>query len=237
MQKKLSVFGQINSIQKPDDAGLKGNGSAHNIQVRGKFIVVNNDKFIIKGVTYGTFRPDENGIQYPGSDIIEKDFSLMNLHGINTVRTYTVPPVHLLNIALQKGIKVMVGLPWEQHITFLDSRERQHVIIDSVKKAIIECANHPAILCYTIGNEIPASIVRWYGAKAIEKFLHQLYKTVKVIDSRALVTYVNYPTTEFLHLPFLDFHCFNVYLETKDKLERYLQRLHNLAGDTPLVLA
>ena len=31
-------------------------------QVRGKFVFVGNDKFLIRGVTYGTFRPDENGI-------------------------------------------------------------------------------------------------------------------------------------------------------------------------------
>ena len=48
---------------------------------------------------------------------------------------------------------------------------------------------------------------------------------------------MNYPTTEYLDLPFLDFFCFNVYLETPDKLEAYLAQLQNLAGDKPLVMA
>ena len=54
---------------------------------------------------------------------------------------------------------------------------------------------------------------------------------------RRLVTYVNFPTTEYLQLPFVDFVSFNVYLETQEKLEGYLARLQNLAGDRPLVMA
>ncbi|GAA4452742.1 hypothetical protein GCM10023189_16640 [Nibrella saemangeumensis] len=131
----------------------------------------------------------------------------------------------------------MVGLPWEQHITFLDETSRVQDIIHRVQEGVRACAHHPAVLCYTIGNEIPAQIVRWYGPKPIEDFLHQLYQAVKAIDSEGLVTYVNYPTTEYLSLPFLDFDCFNVYLETEEKLSIYLSRLHNLSGDRPLVLA
>ena len=40
-----------------------------------------------------------------------------------------------------------------------------------------------------------------------------------------------------MHLPFLDFLSFNVYLETRDHLDAYLARLQNLAGDRPLVMA
>jgi GT2 family glycosyltransferase len=47
---------------------------------------------------------------------------------------------------------------------------------------------------------------------------------------------VNFPTTEYLDLPFLDFVAFNVYLETKDQLSSYLARLQNLADERPLVM-
>lgn len=60
---------------------------------------------------------------------------------------------------------------------------------------------------------------------------------MKACDPHSLVTYVNYPTTEYLDLQFLDFQCFNVYLETPEKLSAYIARLHNLSGDQPLVLA
>ena len=48
---------------------------------------------------------------------------------------------------------------------------------------------------------------------------------------------MNYPSTEYLELPFLDFVCFNVYLEPRQRLENYLARLQNIAGDRPLVVA
>ena len=53
----------------------------------------------------------------------------------------------------------------------------------------------------------------------------------------ALVTYVNFPTTEYLELPFLDFVAYNVYLEAREQLAAYLARLQNIAGERPLVLA
>jgi GT2 family glycosyltransferase len=57
------------------------------------------------------------------------------------------------------------------------------------------------------------------------------------MDPEGLVTYINYPSTEYLELPFLDLCAFNVYLETPQQLTAYLARLQNLAGDRPLVLA
>ena len=207
------------------------------IEARGKFLYSGKDKFYVKGVTYGTFSPDENGLQFPSPETVEKDFSLMAARGINCVRTYTPPAKYLLDLAGKFGLKVMVGLPWEQHITFLDDHKIKHDIIKRVGEAVSSCKQHPAILCYTIGNEIPAPIVRWYGPKKIENFLKKLYRKVKSIDPETLVTYVNYPTTEYLDLGFLDFDCFNVYLETPEKLGNYLSRLHNLCGDRPLVLA
>jgi GT2 family glycosyltransferase len=157
--------------------------------------------------------------------------------GINTVRVYTVPPRWLLDAALDHGLRVLVGLPWEQHVTFLDDADRAADILKRVRDAVRTCFGHPALLAYAVGNEIPAPIVRWHGHRKIEGFIRRLYDTVKREDPTALVTYVNYPSTEYLDLPFLDFTCFNVYLESRERLESYLGRLQNIAGDRPLVMA
>jgi O-antigen biosynthesis protein len=206
-------------------------------QVRGKFLYVRNQKFYIRGVTYGTFETDENGTEIHDPDVVERDFANMARNGINSVRTYTVPPTWLLDAAERHGLFVMVGLPWEQHIAFLDVPGRAEEIEDRVRAAVRTCAHHPAVLFYAIGNEIPTSIVRWHGARKIERFLLTLYEAVKDEDPGALVTYVNYPSTEYLSLPFLDLMCFNVYLEAEEKLEAYLSRLQNIAGDRPLMMA
>lgn len=205
--------------------------------VKGKFMYVADQKFYVKGVTYGTFAPDEKGLQFPSKEAVEKDFALMAKHGFNSVRTYTVPPKYLLDLALDYDLKVMVGLPWEQHLTFLDSAKQQKDILRRVREGVESCQQHPAILCFAVGNEIPAPIVRWYGKEKMEGWIKKLYKAVKAADPGSLVTYVNYPTTEYLDLRFLDFDCFNVYLETPGKLGAYIARLHNLSGDRPLVLA
>ena len=205
--------------------------------VRGKFVFAGAEKLYIRGVTYGPFRPDENGNEYGDPRIVEQDFARMAENGINSVRTYTVPPRWFLDLAWQHGLRVMIGLAWEQHVTFLDDHQRVRDIKDRVCAAVRECAGHPAILCYAIGNEIPASIVRWYGARRIERFLRDLYNSAKSEDPAALFTYVNYPSTEYLRLPFLDFVCFNVYLETAESLNAYLARLQNLSDDRPLVMS
>ena len=126
------------------------------------------------------------------------------------------PPLWLLTLAASNGLRVMIGLPWEQHVAFLDDRADAARIVKNVREAVRSCANHPAVLGYAVGNEIPASVVRWYGPRRIESFLRQLSEVVREEDPGALVTYVNFPTTEYLDLSFLDFLSFNVYLESKD---------------------
>ncbi|MFN2502261.1 MAG: glycosyltransferase [Pyrinomonadaceae bacterium] len=205
-------------------------------EVKGKFIFVGDKKFYVRGVTYGTFQPDENGIEYDLQKV-DEDFRQIAANGFNSLRTYTVPPRWLLDSAQRFGLYVMVGLPWEQHITFLDDTGRVTSIEERVAEGVRLCAGHSAVLCYAIGNEIPSAIVRWYGARKIENFLKRLYFRAKKEDPEGLVTYVNYPSTEYLQLPFVDFLSFNVYLETDERLSSYLARLQNIAGDLPLVLA
>ena len=231
------VGGLASSERGPTTEVEHGSLISQRVRAAGKFLYVGDEKLWIKGITYGTFRPDPQGVQYPEPGAVDKDFAMMRANDINVVRTYTVPPRWLLDTAARHGLRVMVGLAWEQHIAFLDDRRRARLIERRVRMAARTCSGHPAILCYAIGNEIPAPIVRWHGRRPIEQFLESLYRAAKAGDPDALVTYVNYPTTEYLQLPFLDLACFNVFLESKEHLERYIARLQNLIGDRPLLLA
>jgi len=204
--------------------------------VRGKFLHVGDEKFWVRGVTYGTFRPDGAGVQFPGHALVERDFQAIAAARFNAIRVYTLPPRWLIDVAMAHGLRVMVGLPWEQHITFLDDPARVRSIVRDLRVDVAGLAGHPAVLCFVVGNEIPATIVRWHGKSHIENFIKRLYETVKSEDPGALVTYVNFPTTEYLELPFLDFVAFNVYLETREAFDSYLARLQNLAGERPLVM-
>ena len=134
--------------------------------------------------------------------------------GLNSVRVYTVPPRWLLDLAAARGLRLMIGLPLGAAHCLprrQSSSARHHR--SSAGVYVRQCAGHPAVLCYAIGNEIPASVVRWYGKRRIQNFLAKLCEVVRREDPGALLTYVNYPTTEYLETPFVDFVAFNVYLE------------------------
>jgi GT2 family glycosyltransferase len=207
-------------------------------RIDGKFVFVGDKKVYVKGVTYGAFQPDSNGDEYRDVEAVNRDFALMAEYGMNAVRIpHTTPPRSLLDAAERYGLKVMVGLGAEQYAGYLadgrDTPDPRRVVADK----LTAIAGHPAILCYAIGNEIQASLVRWLGRRTVERYLERLYVAVKDEDPDGLVTYVNYPTTEYLDLPFLDLLAFNVYLEQRDRLESYLARLHTLAGDRPLLMS
>ncbi len=205
--------------------------------MRGKFLFIGEEKLYVRGVTYGPFRPGQDGTEYPNPARVAQDLEAIAAIGINTIRTYNVPPRWFLDAAQCAHLRVMVGLPWEQHVAFLDDSRTARAIEARLREAVRKCAGHPAVLCYAVGNEIPAGIVRWLGRRRVERFIEKLYRAAKAEDPEALVTYVNFPTTEFLELPFLDFFSFNVYLESRSAFEAYLARLQTLAGDRPLLLA
>jgi O-antigen biosynthesis protein len=204
--------------------------------VRGKFIWVGDEKLYIRGVTYGTFRPDASGNQYYRLELIENDFARMAAQGINAVRVYNTPPRFVLDLAQRYGLRMIVDLAADQYIGYLTDCKGAPDIKDLVRTKVRACAGHPAILAYSLGNEIAATLVRWHGRRRIERYLEGLCRVVRQEDPGALVTYVNYPSTEFLQLPFLDFFCFNIYLESRERFAAYLARLQNTVGDAPLVM-
>ncbi len=203
---------------------------------RGKFLFVGDEKFHVRGVTYGTFRPQADGAEFPPPEVVERDFALMAAHGVNSCRTYTVPPRWMLDAASRHGLRLLVGIPAERHIGYLTDRKGAPDTARVVRAGVAACAGHPAVLAYAIGNEIPASSARWHGRREVERFLERLFRAVRTEDPEALVTYVNYPSTEYLDLPFLDFVSFNVFLESRAPLAAYLARLHHIAGERPLLL-
>ncbi len=205
--------------------------------VRGKFLYVGEEKFLARGVSYGTFAPDARGEQFPALSQVARDFALMRDYGINTVRTYTQPSVALLDEAERQGLRVMVGLPWPQHVAFLDDARAMRAVRHDVVSAVRQLGAHPAVLMFALGNEIPAAVVRWHGQARVERFLRTLHGDAKAAAPDALFTYVNFPPTEYLELPFLDVCAFNVYLHREADLRRYLARLQHVAGNLPLLLA
>jgi O-antigen biosynthesis protein len=210
--------------------------SSEPIHVRGKFFFAGERKHFVKGVTYGPFSRGTHGAPFPEAATVDQDFALMAEAGINTVRVFTVPPIWLLDAAHEAGLKVLAGLPWPQHVTFLDSPAIREEIKETVIDGVRACRRHPALFAYLVGNEIPPDMIRWHGAEPVRRFLRDLVGCVRKEHPEALVSYANFPSTEYLTVDFTDFVCFNVYLHDESAFRRYVARLHNLAIERPLVL-
>ena len=203
----------------------------------GKFLRAGGERLLIKGVTYGTFTPTADGHQFPTPARVAQDFALMAAHGANTVRTYTMPPEFLLDEAARHGLYVMAGVPWSQHVAFLADRKSRQEIERGIVADVKRLGHHPALLLVALGNEIPAAVVRWHGRHRIERFLHDVFLSAKAAVPQTLFTYVNFPPTEFLDLPFFDIASFNIYLHREEDLRAYVQRLQQVAGRLPLLIA
>jgi glycosyltransferase involved in cell wall biosynthesis len=205
--------------------------------VAGKFFFVGDHKLYLRGVSYGPFSTAGHGFPLPERAVLERDLALMGALGANTLRTFTVPPRWLLDEAAAHGMRVLVTIPWAEHVCFLDSRQTTAEIRGTVRAAADVCRDHPAVLGVLLGNEIPPDIVRWYGPERIREFLGVLCAEVKSRAPATLVSYANFPSTEYLDVTELvDFVSFNVYLHREPEFRRYLSRLQNIAEDKPLVL-
>ncbi|MBI3492891.1 MAG: glycosyltransferase, partial [Acidobacteria bacterium] len=245
----------MSTVVQADPEVRAGTGSASGTRVAadGKFLRVapsprsgatasaeqaaGEDRFLVKGVAYGTFAPDAEGYQFPSCQQVAEDFRQMASLGINTVRTYTPPRRDLLDAAAREGLRVLVGLPWSQHVAFLDDRRLRRAIRRELIAHVSALGNHPAVLTFALGNEIPPGVVRWHGRLSVERFLRSLYEDAKAASPENLFTYVNFPPTEFLDLSFFDICAFNVYLHREPELRAYLARLQHIAGYKPLLLA
>jgi len=205
-------------------------------RVDGKFLAVGDRRLRLQGVTYGPFAPNPQGEPFPAPGRVARDFALMQGAGVNSVRTYCTPPEWFLDLADEAGLSVFMDIPWAKHLCFLDDREACAQAREAVRRAATRGSTHPSVVAYSIGNEIPPDVVRWHGKRRIERFLEQLADEARQADPGGLITYASFPPTEYLELPFLDFVTFNVYLHDLGAFTRYLSRLHNLAGDRPLVL-
>jgi GT2 family glycosyltransferase len=206
------------------------------IRVHGKFFFAGERKHYVKGVTYGPFGIGSHGAPFPEPEVVARDIVMMRSAGINTFRVFTVPPLWLLDAAERAGLKVLVGVPWSQHIAFLGDEATKAQVRQAVVAGVRACAGHRAVFAYLIGNEIPPDMVRWHGAEAVRAFLRELMALVKAEHPGALVSYANFPSTEYLAVDFVDFLCFNVYLHDETAFRRYIARLHNFAVDKPLVM-
>src|SRR5260221_6735182 len=211
--------------------------SKDRVRVDGKFFRLGEKKFHVKGLAYGPFALSADRDYFPSQDVTRSDFQLITELGANVVRTYHPPPRWFLDLATEFGLKVFVDVLWEKNRCFLDSPKSRQAARDAVHRTVHDCAAHPAVFAYSLANEIAPDIVRWSGAPEVAAFLEELVAVARDADPGCLCTFCNFPPTEFLRVPSIDFLSFNVYLHQRKAFENYLYRLQMLAGEKPLLVS
>lgn len=206
------------------------------IRTAGKFFTLAGQKFFVKGFSYGPFAPNRDGENLPEREQVAKDLAHIRKLGGNTIRVYFPPPIWLLDEALNQGIFVFIDIPWEKHRCFFEDWSAMERARDRVRATARELGNHPAVFAISVVNEFPVDIVRFQGRRRVERFVEELLSIAREQAPDCLLTFVNFPTTEFLEVRGGDFTCFNVYLHDESEFGDYLDRLQHIAGNEPLVL-
>jgi O-antigen biosynthesis protein len=207
----------------------------------GKHLRLGDAPYRVKGVTYGHFAPRGDGFLFPETPQVVCDLTAIAEQGFTVVRTYSVPPADLLDTARALGLRLLVGLrydDWRMHAEASRGSRRQ-VRRDgnrAVREALATLAERPEVLAVSVGNEVPSDIVRIHGRTAVEDTLAELVDAVHAGDRDMLATYTGYPTSEYLRVEGQDLATFNVFLERVDQLAPYLRHLQRVSEDRPLVL-
>ncbi len=124
---------------------------------------VNDTNFYIKGVAANNF------------------FGEASDYGANTIRTYGVSDDsrRILDEAYEAGLYVNFGLWVKRERDGFDYDDENAVKeqLEQMKQDIIEFKDHPALLCWSIGNEAESNYTNtklWTAINNIAKFIHQV---------------------------------------------------------------
>ena len=207
----------------------------------GKHLALGADRFSVRGVTYGSFLARPDGAQFPPTDQLHRDVQHMHHLGLNTIRVYTTPPLDLLDAAVEHDMRLFVGADYRDwRYAERPGRGTHRAVLDAGRRALDEllevCAGHPHVLALSVGNEVPADVARVDGIHAVEDILSMLVQHVHDADPEMLVSYTNFPSTEYLSVEGINLHSFNVFLEDEAAFRRYLRHLQIVSGDRPLVI-
>src|SRR5258708_10927481 len=109
----------------------------------GKTLTLGGKPFWIKGVTYGSFSPNDEGEPFPPLAQVRDDFAFMRDAGINTVRLYTPPSDRIADAAADAGLWLIPDICWGPRKCELDDPQRMEFIESWVCEHPRRLADHP----------------------------------------------------------------------------------------------
>lgn len=199
------------------------------LTIDGKFFHQKGEPFLVKAVTYGPFPP----ARAPQPAI---EFPRIAAAGFNTLRLYETPSRELLDLAVEHHLIVIPTIPWHWDSLFTENPATLGEAKQSLTDFLVQNGDHPALGALLLANEIRPDLVRFMGPIKVRQILEDLITLCHRCAPSLPIAYASFPTTEYLEPRNADFTAFNVYLEEPITFQDYLRRLHNIAGDRPLLL-
>src|SRR6266550_3926234 len=99
------------------------------VRIDGKHFKAGGTRFAFRGVTYGTFSERADGALFPRPVRLRKDLAAMAASGFTVVRTYTPPPPDMLEAAAEVGLRVLVGLNYQDWRYILGGRSADQTAV------------------------------------------------------------------------------------------------------------
>jgi hypothetical protein len=178
---------------------------------------VDGQPFFVKGITYGIkFNADE----------LENNFKMLDELGANAIRTWGCgdDTQAILDMAEKHHIKVMLGI-WMRHgRAGAEGIDNFNYVTDEAGKAkqradalawVEKFKDHPAVLCWGVGNEVTLNIATEPEKVAYAKFLEEVIQDIKKTDPKHPVASVSAWLTDLpywqKYTPSIDIYGINTY--------------------------
>ena len=84
----------------------------------GQFFRRDGKLWTMHGLTYGPFFGADS---LPVPERAETDLDMIAAWGANTIRLFTAPPEWFLDLCGARGLSVVTGVAWTDHVDFLSS--------------------------------------------------------------------------------------------------------------------
>ncbi|MDB9742058.1 glycosyltransferase, partial [Akkermansiaceae bacterium] len=201
------------------------------LRVDGKFFSIDGLRVWLRCVTYGPF-PQPLPVH-------DTELKRIKAAGFHAIRIYEAPTAELLEAAKTHDLLLFVGIPWQWYRVFLGGADETYWHEGRIDflQGLREWGSHPNVAAIYIANELPVDVVRWMGADKVRAALDALIIDLRGEFPHLLYAYSSFPTTEFLEPMEADFTAFNIYLENPENFRSYLDHLHHVAGDRPLLIS
>src|SRR6185369_1277661 len=103
------------------------------VSVDGKFFRLGEKKFYARGVAYGPFSPNAAGQPFASPEQTANDFAQIRELGANLIRIYQVPARWFLDLAMEHKLRVLIDIPWNWHLCFLESSEHRAAACEAMR--------------------------------------------------------------------------------------------------------